>query len=336
MAATRSQIKTQYERAKRLGWVPHFQDAAKAITKGFFDTADLMAIGSRETNLDPKWLTKKGDNGHGAGLMQIDDRSFPEFTNSDKWKDARLGIIRGAEVLMQKWADLQNNVGKTLKVKNYTFKGPAASGIIAQQITIAAYNSGRWAAYHFTKHRHPDYGTTGKDYSADVMARAKVFRELLAKDFPSSAASSQNPSVKEGTTQSAQLPTSATSPPIDSGQSRTENINVENVESVKIDNAPPPQTEPVVVTVERVSIWAKIGAGFAGLSGIGISMGEVLTGKLNGLDPMHFIYVIGGILLMALALYFYDKSQKRAHEKTLEKMKSAADPASNTVELSRK
>lgn len=182
MNATRKQIVTQYNRAKKLLWTEHFREAANTYTPDLFDTADLMAIASRETNLDPVWLTKKGDNGHGAGLMQIDDRSFPEFTNSTKWKDARLGILYGAKVLRQKWDDLQKNAGKKLTVKNYSFTGPHVTGITAQQIAIAAYNSGRWAAYHYTKGRHPDYGTTGKDYSADVMARARIFRELLGKD----------------------------------------------------------------------------------------------------------------------------------------------------------
>lgn len=166
----------------------------------------------------------------------------------------------------------------------------------------------------------------GLDKAANIAAYARSFEKILRAS--SSAVAPQ-------THTSAHTPTvdpqsSATAPPIKPAE-----IHVENVESVKVDHTPPPQVEPVVVTVERVSVWAKIGAAFAGLSGIGISMGEVVTGKLNGLDPMHFVYVIGGILLIALALYFYDKSQKRAHEKTLEKMKSAADPASNTVELSR-
>src|SRR5687768_16030200 len=187
MNATRQQLTAQYNRAKKLLWVEHFREASNTETPNLFDTADLMAIGSRETNLDPKWLTKKDDNGHGAGLMQIDDRSFPDFTNSTKWKDARLGILYGARVLKQKWDDLQKNAGKRLSVSDrkgnrYTFTGPHVAGITAQQIAIAAYNSGRWAAYHYTKGRHPDYGTTGKDYSADVMARARIFRELLGKD----------------------------------------------------------------------------------------------------------------------------------------------------------
>jgi hypothetical protein len=38
----------------------------------------LMAIASRETNM----RNIIGDGGHGYGIMQIDDRSFPEWCNS--------------------------------------------------------------------------------------------------------------------------------------------------------------------------------------------------------------------------------------------------------------
>jgi hypothetical protein len=208
MAATRSQIRTQYERAKRLGWIPYFQEAAKTITRGRFDTADLMAIGSRESNLDPKWLTKAGDNGNGFGLMQADKRSFPNFTKTDAWKDAKTGILFGAEVLMQKWKDNQSGIGLKRGVKSsktgrmsYFIGKDIGQGFEAQEVTIASYNAGRWPAYAVSIGRHPDTYTTGKDYSQDVLARAKVFRELLAKDFPaSSPVASITSEIKEGPT----------------------------------------------------------------------------------------------------------------------------------------
>jgi len=72
MNITRRQLRDQYNRVVRLGWLPFFEEAAKTITKGYYDTADLLGISSRETNLDPKWLTKAGDGGNGFGLMQAD------------------------------------------------------------------------------------------------------------------------------------------------------------------------------------------------------------------------------------------------------------------------
>jgi len=180
---TRSQAQLQYDRAKRLGWIPFFFEAAKTHTHDLFDAADLMAIGSRETNLDPKWLTKAGDGGHGHGLMQIDDRSFSEFTKSEYWRDARLGILYGAKVLRQKWDDTQSSIGKRRIIKGNAFIGKdVGQGYEAQQVAIAAYNCGRWSHYNVSKGKDVDRTTTGKDYSSDVLGRSAQFRELLTAD----------------------------------------------------------------------------------------------------------------------------------------------------------
>lgn len=183
MNLTKAQLKAQYNRAVRLGWLPYFQEAAE-ITEGFYDVADLLAIGSRETNLDPKWLKKSGDHGNGFGLMQADKRSFPEFTKGDGWKDARTGIIFGAKVLMQKQVDYENNVGKHVSVKSskggtYRFTGKLASGTTMQHIVISGYNCGRWSQYAYAKGQPIDKYSTGGDYGKDVMERAAEFRKLL-------------------------------------------------------------------------------------------------------------------------------------------------------------
>lgn len=210
MNATRSQLITQFNRAKKLGWIPFFIEAAQ-ITKGYFDTADLMGIGSRETNLDPKWLTKAGDRGNGFGLMQADKRSFPDWIKTGQWKDARQGILKGAEVLMMKWRDVQSGIGvkrgvtssKTGKTSYYF--GKDVQGAEAQKVTIASYNAGRWAHYAASKDQDPDAYTTGRDYSRDVLERAQVFRELLAKD--STAATEPPTSELPGNSASSNSPT---------------------------------------------------------------------------------------------------------------------------------
>lgn len=320
MGATRSQLIAQYNRAKKLLWIEHFREAANTITAGYFDTADLMAIGSRETNLDPKWLTKKGDNGHGAGLMQIDDRSFPEFTSSTKWKDARLGILKGAEVLMQKWNDLQKNAGKTLKVKTYSFKGPYVSGVTAQQIAIAAYNSGRWAAYHYTKGRHPDYGTTGKDYSADVMARARVFRELLGKDgmldYPKDSAAVQpvNSKITETAKTATSLTPAVQPPPSQSGETAGEVTakketdtasGTETVEAKTLNQQPVTDTTAVSEPspYRQIGFWQTIKNDIKALFGVNtpLQVGETLMERSQSV-PEWAVAVIGKLAVIALVL----------------------------------
>lgn len=325
MNATRAQLVAQYNRAKKLLWTEHFREAANTYTPDLFDTADLMAIASRETNLDPKWLTRKGDNGHGAGLMQIDDRSFPEFTNSTKWKDARLGILYGAKVLRQKWDDLQKNAGKKLTVKNYSFTGPHVTGITAQQIAIAAYNSGRWAAYHYTKGRHPDYGTTGKDYSADVMARARIFRELLGKDGmldKSSAAAS----TAEG---KADHPAGAAAGnPPQSGPANTIEpppIVPVPVAEVPAISAAPADTPKTDTPAEEESTLTKLGNK---ANAVYTAVGGVASGVIAWLSGASTEIIIGAsaITISLGGLYMYlnyrrseNKADREAEDKRLER-----------------
>ena len=52
----------------------------------------------------------------------------------------------------------------------------------ARRIATAAYNSGLWPYYHFTRGEHVDSTTTGHDYSRDVYDRSIEFADLLSQD----------------------------------------------------------------------------------------------------------------------------------------------------------
>ena len=200
MNATQKELKKQFDRAVKKGWLGFFIEAATAITFGFFDAADLLAIASRETNLDPKWLTKAGDGGNGFGLMQADRRSFPDFTKGDGWKDAKTGIMFGSKVLMQKLADTQKCQGQKVTVRSskgafYEFVGKKLGLSELQTVSISAYNCGRWAHYAVSTGRDASKYSTGGDYAADVQERAEVFRALLKQRVvltPTEAAPAQN------------------------------------------------------------------------------------------------------------------------------------------------
>lgn len=180
-----AEARRQYERAKQHGWLPAF--FAACISRPWLTAADLLAIGSRETNLDPKYLRVTGDHGNGFGLMQVDRRYFPEWTASGKWRDARECIEKGAEVLAQKRAEVIAKEGhvvswRTSKGTKMSFRGAPFSDDQLRRISIAAYNSGIAAYHHFSISGLPDKGTTGRDYSADVLARSVLFATLIAKD----------------------------------------------------------------------------------------------------------------------------------------------------------
>jgi hypothetical protein len=205
-------LRSQFDRAKRLGWLPSVADAARAHGH---EPWDLLAIGSRESNLDPKYLRITGDNGNGFGPWQVDKRYFPEWTRSGKWRDAQEAAEKGAEVLAAKRQEVLDSRGKQRTVtsrsgQRATFTGGAFTVAELRLIAFAAYNSGLWAYYHHTKSGDPDRGTTGKDYSRDVDARSRIFRQLWqaweADDTDDLAASPPTAIVSGGETAPSPVP----------------------------------------------------------------------------------------------------------------------------------
>lgn len=184
-------LRQEYRRARQEGWIPFFLEAAGAFA---VRPEVLLAIASRETNMGGRqigpgkfqWLTTPGDGGHGYGLMQIDRRSFPKWVESGVWRQPRASILKGAEVLAQKRQSLRDRAGNSVRVKTkqtvHTFLMPLFGNATIERVSIAAYNSGDWAAYHASKGRSVDHGTTGRDYSGDVLARATHFRTWLIAD----------------------------------------------------------------------------------------------------------------------------------------------------------
>lgn len=165
MTPSTGELGLQFARVKRNGWLGAFKTAGYSI-----EPALLLAIGSRETNLqnicgdiDP--ITRKP---HGYGIMQIDDRSFPEWCRSGKWQNVPDAVRMGAMVLQSKINGVHANERVLPK------------DII--RVAVAAYNAGPHAISGYLIHGDPDYLTTGHDYSRDVMARYAIFRGLLDAD----------------------------------------------------------------------------------------------------------------------------------------------------------
>jgi hypothetical protein len=133
----------------------------------------LMGIASRESRmgllLDGNGL---GDSGHGHGIMQIDDRSHSDFCASGKWRDlaASLEYIHKA-VIVPAFNYLGDKYFEELD-ENYENLFLA---------TVAAYNCGPGnVGKALVAGDNIDSLTTGKDYSHDVLIRAKSFKEVLS------------------------------------------------------------------------------------------------------------------------------------------------------------
>ena len=166
-------LQNQFASAKNNGWLEFFQGAAGEYE---FPTEILLAVASRETNM----RNIIGDSGHGYGLMQIDDRSFPDWCHSGAWKDAQAAIKQGASVLDNKRETIRHGQGQHLSVGGQGFTGKSdLTDHELLQTAIAAYNSGLWAYYCLTVDGDPDRRTTGHDYSIDTLARASAFQDLL-------------------------------------------------------------------------------------------------------------------------------------------------------------
>lgn len=128
----------------------------------------LLAVASRESNmglgLDANWT---GDHGYGIGIMQIDKRYHPGFTETHPNNDHQANINYGAQFL----ADLIN-----------VFNGEFRSA-------IAAYNAGETRVRNALRARlDPDQVTTGGDYSRDVLHRMEVIQSVMGLTKASSVA----------------------------------------------------------------------------------------------------------------------------------------------------
>lgn len=155
---TPAQIATQLQAARQKGFIRLFKQSAQRWN---VPVAVLLAIASRETKIgsDAYYLANgfTGRDGHGKGIMQIDDRwhTFAKFVNPGN----NAAIINyGAKYL----SELKERFGGNMKE------------------ALAAYNAGPDAVYDARAIGvDPDTFTTGGDYSADVLRRAAMIEEHL-------------------------------------------------------------------------------------------------------------------------------------------------------------
>ena len=135
----------------------------------------ITAIGMRETGwgtsryLDQPGPAGRGDNGHGHGLMQIDDRTWASWLGSHDWADPYTNISKGAEIYS---ANLDYFVNRGL------------TGDLLARAALAAYNHGPGNVWqNIQAGRDPDVGTASGNYSAAVWGQANA----LAGSYASAA-----------------------------------------------------------------------------------------------------------------------------------------------------
>jgi hypothetical protein len=301
--AMRSTLRAQFLRACQLGWIPFFEEAASRYKQ---DAATILALASRETNLDPQYLKIRGDHGHGYGLLQVDDRSFPTWCASGAWRDARQSILKGAMILQSKEKSLVDRGGQTVRVTTHdaqttrTFTMPFLSGNDLARLAIASYNGGDWPVYHYARGRDCDEGTTQQNYSFDVLARASYFRTLLKQRCEDLAKAHASFLPKpEPAPEPAPTPAKIDTP---------------------VNLAPPePSTASVIDEATTVPAGPTIGSGLKAFAklllggykrGIGWLTGMAITFD-NGIIERHPSIVLVGLAAIAIGFwYFYQKVHK--------------------------
>lgn len=151
----------------------------------------IFALGDRESGwgryLDSSW---KGDNGHGYGLMQIDDRSNGVWLSQNNWADPYTNVKKGVQIFKAKLAFLAGKAsvpGLTTGSTVYVgAKAAAARGVQPGSYAdprplegddlirgaVAAYNTGEGNVLTSLAVGVPvDRTTAGGDYSSDVIQR---------------------------------------------------------------------------------------------------------------------------------------------------------------------
>lgn len=188
---------------------PFAQDLLAVSAQSGISATILWAIMEWEsrsaTALTPPNPAGTGDNGHGRGLMQVDDRYHAEWLASNPWWEPRTNIDKGAAILNQKLAFFQATPGSSpVKVsvrlpgeterRNYYIGqgGDYAdvrplSGMALLAAGLAAYNAGEgntlyalargWDVDTFTSRYKNTDGANG--YSRDIIDSVTTLEQKL-------------------------------------------------------------------------------------------------------------------------------------------------------------
>jgi len=149
-------LSTELTYVRLRGLMPDFNQASK---KFGIPLMLLLAIASRESRMGLALSADgTGDQGIGIGIMQIDRRYHPSFTDRHSPFDHQANINYGAQYLAKLLQQFNGNTARA----------------------VAAYNAGpnkvRTAIYAGLP---PDSVTTGRDYSRDVLQRKQLISQLL-------------------------------------------------------------------------------------------------------------------------------------------------------------
>lgn len=158
---TQAQISNQIRNVQQLGIMPVFKQVANRYG---LSLSLLLALASRETGMGTdsyvianNWT---GRDGHGKGIMQVDDR-YHIIARIKPANDHAAFIDYAARF----FSDLKKQLPN-------------------QKAAVAAYNAGvNGVKNAMAKGLDPDAATTGGDYAADVLRRQQMIRKETGFEF---------------------------------------------------------------------------------------------------------------------------------------------------------
>ena len=142
----------------------------------------LAGIMMRETRggesklLDIPGPGGRGDGGHGHGLFQIDDRSFPDWIALGAWSWPQSATLMACKILKDKKRTINS-----LCYKN----GIDLDSADLERAMIASFNCGEGNVMKALKaDKSPDEHTAHGDYSQAVLDYADVYKTFLDTEAP--------------------------------------------------------------------------------------------------------------------------------------------------------
>ena len=121
--------------------------------------------------LTPPGAAGTGDGGHGRGLCQIDDRSWPAFTSSEDWKDPAKNIAFAVNLV----------AAEVSYFARFSLGHPTPYPPL--QCALAAYNAGPSGVRRaLARGEDVDAPTAHGNYSAEVLRLAGIYRDIVAQE----------------------------------------------------------------------------------------------------------------------------------------------------------
>jgi hypothetical protein len=339
-------INQHFEKALQRGYIPMFAKAAKAYD---FPLALLMAIASRETNMnnmkgDYRYNKRLGRTVYnGYGIMQVDINTDEKWCLSGGWQNVAESIMHGTGILDEKRDELNRmwQGERTLQQFLWTL--------------AASYNTGSSRAYpSFKQFGNPDRTTTGKDYGRDVLGRMVEFSYLLKERGIDIAVSKVIPAATttpdhedESTWQVAPVPAGAL--PVGAAGGLVIQTGEENTVSSGAAQQPvkgggdkdPVQMLPTTETKPEAwykRMWAAILAFFAL---VGTATQDLWYGTRNAFAENPTALIVSALVIIAIVVIVWkiqdnktkaEEAQKqRDHERDMANLKAAQDPAQINV-----